>query len=108
MEYLPEEKSNIIKSYLYQLHETGIIINTITFVRVANNMLITFLFDANLSYADLKPNFKYSLTENNVHIVLDPSHMVKLIRNCLGDWGLLFDKNNKPIKWIYFKHLVNM
>jgi len=34
--------------------------------------------------------------------------MVKLIRNCLGDWGLLFDKKNKLIEWINFKHLVDM
>uniref|UniRef100_A0A2H8TGP6 THAP domain-containing protein 9 n=1 Tax=Melanaphis sacchari TaxID=742174 RepID=A0A2H8TGP6_9HEMI len=103
-----EEKSNIINSCLHQLHETGIIIKTITFDGAANNMSMASLLGANLNYADLKPNFKHPLTEDNVHIVLDPCHMVKLIRNCLGDWGLLFDKNNKPIKWIYFKHLVDM
>jgi len=102
-----EEKSNIIKSCLHQLYETGIIIKTITFDGAANMSMVS-LLGANLNYADLKPNFKHPLTEDNVHIVLDPCHMVKLIRNCLGDWGLLFDKNNKPIKWIYFKHLVDM
>ncbi|KAF0706343.1 Uncharacterized protein FWK35_00033037, partial [Aphis craccivora] len=103
-----EEKSNIIKSCFHQLHETGIIIKIITFDGAANNMAMVSLLDANLNYADLKPNFKHTLTEDNVHIVLDPCHMVKLIRNRLGDWGLLFDKNNKPIKWVYFKNLVDM
>jgi hypothetical protein len=30
------------------------------------------------------------------------------LRNTLGDWGTLFDPNNQPIKWIYFKELVNL
>jgi len=34
--------------------------------------------------------------------------MVKLLRNTLGDWGLLFNSNNEAIKWNYFKKLVNI
>jgi len=59
-EILAEEKSNIIKSCLHQLHETGIIIKTITFDRATNNMSMEPLLGANL-----KPNFKHTLTEDN-------------------------------------------
>lgn len=44
-----EEKSNIIKSCLHQLHETGIIIKTITFDGAANNMSMASLLGANLN-----------------------------------------------------------
>lgn len=103
-----EEKANIVISCLHQLHDTGIIIKTLTFDGASNNISMTSLLGANLDHTDLKPNFKDPSSETNVHIVLDPCHMIKLIRNCLGDWGILFDKNNRPIKWVYFKHLVNL
>lgn len=66
---------------------------------------------ASLYYPDLKSYFKHSVTQNTVHIIyilLDPCHMVKLLRNTLGDWGLLFNSNNEAIKWNYFKKLVNI
>lgn len=40
--------------------------------------------------------------------LMDPCHMVKLLRNTLGDWGLLFNSNNEAIKWNYLKKLVNI
>lgn len=63
---------------------------------------------ASLYYPDLKPYFKHPVTQDTVHIILDPCHMVKLLRNTLGDWGLLFNFNNEAIKWNYFKKLVNI
>lgn len=38
--------------------------------------------------------------------IFDPSHMQKLARGTLGDNGELFDSESKPIKWVYFKRLV--
>lgn len=69
---------------------------------------MTSLLGANLDHTDLEPNFKDPSSDTNVHIVLDPCYMIKLIRNCLGDWGILFNKHNRPIKWVYFKHLVDL
>lgn len=34
--------------------------------------------------------------------------MVKLLRNCLGDWKVLYDENGQIIKWYYFKNLVHL
>lgn len=34
--------------------------------------------------------------------------MLKLIRNTLGDWGVLFDGEGMPIKWEYVKQLVDI
>lgn len=103
-----EVKANIIKSCLHKLNETGIIIKTLTFDGAANNISMASLLGANLSYSDLKPNFKDPSNGENVHVVLDACHMVKLVRNCLGDWGILFNKQGYPIKWIYFKNLVDL
>lgn len=72
-----------------------IIIKTLTFDGAASNISMASLLGANLNCTDLKTNFKDPSTENNVHVVLDQCHMVKLIRNCLGDWEILFDKYNR-------------
>lgn len=103
-----EVKANIIKSCLHKLNETGIIIKTLTFDGAINNISMTSLLGANLNYCDLKPNFKDPSNGENVHVILDPCHMVKLVRNCLGDWEILYDKHSRPIKWIYFKYLVDL
>jgi len=63
---------------------------------------------ASLYYPDLKPYFEHPVTQDTVYIILDPCHKVKLLRNTLGDWGLLFNSNNEAIKWNYFKKLVNI
>jgi hypothetical protein len=35
----------------------------------------------------------------------DPCHMIKLVRNTLGEKGIIFDDNNDPILWDYIKKL---
>jgi len=64
-----EEKSNIIITCLHQLHETGIIIKTLTFDGATNNISMASLLGANLDHTDLKPNFKHRSTKTNVHLV---------------------------------------
>jgi len=63
---------------------------------------------AKLQYPDLKTSFELLSSKENKHIILDSCHMVKLVRNTLEDWDSLFYSNNQPIKWIYFKELVNL
>lgn len=39
---------------------------------------------------------------------MDPAHMLKIVRNTLGDYAILYDKNGKQIEWQYFKDLVRL
>jgi len=103
-----EEKANIILSCLEELCKIGIKIKTLTFDGAANNLAMSNVLGAKLQCPDLKPTFQLPSSKENIHIILDPCHMIKLLRNTLGDWGTLFDPNNQPIKWIYFKELVNL
>lgn len=61
-----------------------------------------------LSITNLKPYFENPVSKTKVHIELDEGHMLKLVRNTLGDWKIIFDKNMEPIQWIYFEQLVDM
>ncbi|KAL4126957.1 hypothetical protein QTP88_011320 [Uroleucon formosanum] len=103
-----EEKANIILNCLQELDTTGIIIKTLTFDGAANNLSMASELGANLQYSELKPYFLHPNTNDKIHIILDPCHMVKLLRNCLGDWKILYTTNGETIKWSYFKNLVNL
>jgi hypothetical protein len=54
-------------------------------------------------YTELKPWFLHPVTN-----VLDPCHMVKLIRNTLADWYILVDEDGRKIKWEFVKTLVDL
>lgn len=43
-----------------------------------------------------------------IYLILDPSHMEKLLRNLLGNHEVLFDGENNRIEWKYFVDLVNI
>ncbi|KAL4156124.1 hypothetical protein QTP88_000159 [Uroleucon formosanum] len=102
-----EEKANIILNCLQELDTTGIIIKTLTFDGAANNLTMASELGANLQYSELKPYFLHPNTNDKIHKILDPCHVVKLLRNCLGDWKILYTTNGETIKWSYFKNLVN-
>ncbi|KAF0711424.1 THAP-type domain-containing protein, partial [Aphis craccivora] len=100
-----EEKANIILNCLRELDTTRTIIKTLTFDGAANNLSMASELGANLQYSELKPYFLHPNTNDKIHIILDPCHMVNLLRNCLGDWKILYTVNGETIKWSYFKNL---
>jgi len=54
------------------------------------------------------PWFPHPVTKEDICIFLDPAHILKLVRNTLGDYGVLYDADDKPIEWRYFKDLVTL
>jgi len=103
-----EEKANIILNCLKEFEKTEIIIKTLIFDGAANNLSMASELGANLQDSELKPYFLHPSTNDKVHIILDPCHMVKLLRNCLGDWKILYAINGETIKLSYFKNLTNL
>jgi len=53
-------------------------------------------------------SFLHPVTKEDVCIFLDPVHMLKLVRNTIGDWGILYDADGNAIEWKYFKELVKV
>ncbi|KAL6420892.1 hypothetical protein ACFW04_012119 [Cataglyphis niger] len=63
---------------------------------------------ASFDIDNLKPFFTHPSTGKNIYIILDPCHILKLIRNCLAFKGILMDKDNNIINWLYFIKLVQL
>lgn len=103
-----EDKANLVNICLTKVHDTGIVVKSLTFDGAAANISMSKYLGAQLSISDLKPYFNHPVTKEKIHILLDAAHMLKLCRNTLGDWKILIDKNGETIKWVYFQHLVNL
>jgi hypothetical protein len=55
---------------------------------------------------DLRPWFKSSKDDSGlICSILDPSHMIKLVRNTLADSAVLRNGKGEPIKWEYIEAL---
>lgn len=99
------EKANLVKGCLSILHNAGVIVTSVTFDGAAANLAMAGVLGANFSPNNLKTFFLHPDTKDKVFLILDICHMVKLIRNTLGDWGLLRHNNNN-IKWEFIKSLI--
>lgn len=102
------EKANLVKGCLLQMEETGIKIKSLTFDGCASNITMCNILGAKLDWPNIKPYFINSTNGEHVHIIVDPSHMIKLCRNTLGDWGFFYDENNGRISWEYLVKLVKI
>jgi len=89
------------------LHDTNVSVKTLTFNGTAANSSIATNLGVQLLFPDPKPYFEHPETKQKEHLFLDLAHMLKLCRNILGDWKILYDKDKNPIKWDYFIKLVN-
>lgn len=101
-----EEKANLLKTCLINIHETGAIVKTLTFDGAASNISMAKHLGADL--INQMSWFPHPSTKEEITIFLDQAHMLKLVRNTIGDWGILYDAEDNPIEWKYFKNLVTL
>lgn len=102
------EKANLVKGCLKMVYDCGVKIVSFTFDGTSTNLLVGSILGAKLEYPDIQPWFLHPLSNERIHILLDACHMVKLVRNTLGDWKRLQDADGKTICWNYFEKLVSL
>ncbi|KAL6442304.1 hypothetical protein ACFW04_002513 [Cataglyphis niger] len=84
------------------------LINSLSADDAACNLSTFKKLGASLDIDNLKSFFTHPSTGKNVYIILDPYHILKLIRNCLAFKDILMDKDNNIINWLYFIKLVQL
>lgn len=99
------EKEVILIEAMSRLHKAGVVLASITFDGAAGNIAAAKLlgaeFDAN------KPYFANPFDPtNNVYVLLDPPHMLKLVRNALDRLKIIYDGNGNEIKWAFINELI--
>jgi len=95
------ERASLLIKCLELLVETGVKCYSITVDGAASNISMCKSLGANFEYtsANFKPWIEYPGSQNKIFIFWDACHMIKLVRNTLGDKKILINKYNEPIKW---------
>lgn len=99
------DKANIVTLSISLLHDAGVEVVSLTFDGLCSNIAMAEELGASMKPDNMKPYFKNPVTGNNVYIMLDACHMLKLTRNLFGDYKELTDINGNKILW---QHIVQL
>ncbi|GLV38538.1 hypothetical protein CBL_05106 [Carabus blaptoides fortunei] len=100
-----EQRANLIKMCLSLCHEAGVGVVSLTFNGAPSNFTMVRKLGCNTDPTTvMKTCFHHPVTQEKNYMFPDPCHMIKLIRNTLGEKGIIFDENNS-IKWDYVTKL---
>ncbi|EZA46391.1 THAP domain-containing protein [Ooceraea biroi] len=101
-----EEKSNLVLQCISAVHTAGMRVVSVTCDgMMTKQSLLKFLGCNFNNITSLQTWFPHPNTNDKVVVFLDPCHMLKLIRNVIGDLKLLVDRNGKYIRWSDIVHL---
>lgn len=102
-----EEKSAIVNEAIYRLTKVDVIVVSVTFDGHITN--ITTAKKLGVRFDQDKPYFINQFNKNHkIFIILDPPHMLKLSRNCLGNKAVIYDAENNEILWQFVVDLVTL
>lgn len=100
------EKASLINEAISEINKTGAHLVSIAFDGLMTNLSSFEHLGASFKQDNFKPYF-IDEHKKRISLVLDPPHMLKLIRNCLGDKEHIVDSNDRDISWEFFIKLVN-
>lgn len=100
-----DEIADMNTEIMYRLSQIGVQLVSITYDGAAENVAAAKRLGATLENPFILNRFD---NDNKVYLILDPPHMIKLARNCLGNNGVLYDGNGGEINWQYICNLANL
>lgn len=102
------ERAELILQIIPEISKRGIKVSNITFDGYkANPKMCTHLgASLNSQNGNYKTYFKNPYDDEKIYVICDPSHMIKSVRNTLGNVKTLYEGENE-IKWDYFEDLVS-
>lgn len=105
-----KDLAELVKEVIIKISECGVKISNMTFDGAKENIAMCKILGANLdiSSENFKPFIVSPFDSSQIYLWLDPPHMIKLMRNLLGNNKILIDGNDNEIKWCYFEELLNV
>ncbi|ODM86760.1 DNA transposase THAP9 [Orchesella cincta] len=93
--------ASVINTCLRKMYEYSSRVLSIAFDGLHTNLRAATILGANLDVEseEFSPMIPHPDTLDDVYIVLDPSHMVKLIRNFWSSSGVFLNGDGKEIRW---------
>lgn len=100
-----EEKVVLLKNIITAIRNCGVRVLSVTFDNLADNFAMCRLLGSNVRDADnYKPYFSLPGDERKIYLIIDPSHLLKLARNILGNNKIMYYGDGK-IDWNFFESL---
>lgn len=100
---IAEERAALMNEILIRLADIGIVVVSITFDGLLANLAMCKLMGANFAADDVSISDPAN-GDRRIYVILDPAHMLKLMRNCLGTRNLI-DADGGVIEWKYIELL---
>jgi len=101
-----EQKCNLTIQCLTAIHETGLLIVSLTCDGLASNLSMLNSLGCNFDiYSNFQSWFKHPTSDTDVYAFLDPSHALKSVRNTLGRMKILLDEDGNKIQWLHLEEL---
>lgn len=94
----------LVKEIILAITACDVRVMNMTFDGLGSNVTMCNSFGANFKKNDFRPYFTLPNDERKIHIIFDPSHMVKLARNCIANNKFLIELNGR-IRWAHFVRL---
>lgn len=102
-------KANILKHALINLAKTGVTVVSVTCDGPNINFEMIRELGADVDDCnELKPYFLYPTTQDMKFIIVDPYHMMNLLRYCWEIYRVFIDENGKEIDFGYIEKLKNV
>lgn len=103
------ERANLVRLCVKSLSETGITVASLTCDGPSCHFAMLSSLGANLSTGNMVPSFPNPHNPaNRIFVLLDACHMLKLVRNCIAEWGTLYDGDGGRISWDYVVNLAKL
>lgn len=102
------EKMNLLKEIIIAISACGVRVLSITFDGFSTNFTMCELLNVCFDVDDCRPYFFLPGDDRKIYIILDPSHMEKLARNCVAGNKFLLTEDMSKIEWRYFESLENL
>lgn len=98
------DKRDLLIKIVTAITATGARTVNVTFDGLASNLKMCRLLGASFKTDDLRNYFYSPVDQTKIYIMLDACHMLKLMRNCIGEKNV-YDDKNRVISWRFFEEL---
>lgn len=101
-----KERANLVKVCIKKLSDVGVNVVSLTCDGPSCHFTMLQQLGACLKIENLQCYFVHPLDKTKkIYVLLDVCHMLKLVRNTLGSYGTLVDKDGGKICWKYIVEL---
>lgn len=99
------EKMFLLITVVKAITDIGLSITVITFDGLSTNITAMELLGASFDLNNMKPYIRNPIDNSKIFIMMDPPHMIKLMRNYIGSLKQMFDSTGRVIDWKFYELL---